>query len=140
MVRVPSVDQLQDAAERFDDDWGGVDEVLYGLCRAYPGHAVRRDVICKVALINRAYSAGLERQVRPDSGDQAIAKIADFMLAHSVEVDDIIAVLDSLREPLDASAMAVIVAQHGRLTTLLRQVTRKQTAPRSFASKYLHFH
>ena len=84
--------------------------------------------------------AGLERQVKPDPGEQAIAKIATFMLAHAGEVDKIIAGLDELHEPLDEGSMSAIVDQHGRFTTLLRQVTTRQTAPRSFAAKYLHFH
>jgi hypothetical protein len=36
--------------------------------------------------------------------------------------------------------MASIVEQHGRLTHLLQKATTDGKAPRSFASKYLHFH
>ena len=41
---------------------------------------------------------------------------------------------------LDSASMAAIVEQHGRLTALLRRVSTDGKAPRSFASKYLHFH
>jgi hypothetical protein len=43
-------------------------------------------------------------------------------------------------ELLDSSGMATIVEQHGRLTELLQKVATDGKAPRSFASKYLHFH
>ena len=139
-MELPTQQALDDAAAAFDSDWGAVDDVLYGLCERHPDHSDRRAVTAKVALIDRAYSAGLERQVKPDPGEQAIAKIAEFMLAHASEVDAIIAALDALHEPLDGAAMTAIVHQHGRFTTLLRQVTARQTTPRSFAAKYLHFH
>lgn len=139
-MNTPTSEQLASAAASFDHDWGGVDEVLYGICRRHPGHAVRREVTSKIALIDRAYSAGLERQVIPDAGAQAITKIADFMLARGDEIDEIIANLALLREPLDGEAMAAIVQVHGRFADLLRQIPTRGTSPRSFASKYLHFH
>lgn len=139
-MKVPTQQDLDAAAAAFERDWGAVDEVLYGICARYPDHSDRRLVTAKIALVGRAYSAGLERQVKPDPGEQAIAKIAKFVLAHSSEIDAIIAALDALHEPLDGAAMTAIVDQHGRFTTLLRQVTAKQTMPRSFAAKYLHFH
>jgi hypothetical protein len=114
--------------------------VLYGICERHPDHSDRRAVTAKVALVDRAYSAGLERQVKPDEGEQAIVKIAAFMLARASDVDEIITNLDALCEPLDETAMTAIVDQHGRFTTLLRRVTARDTAPRSFAAKYLHFH
>lgn len=38
MTRVPTVEELAKAKDDFHKDWGGVDEVLYELCRRYPGH------------------------------------------------------------------------------------------------------
>jgi len=140
MKTLPSQADLERAAEAFDRDWGGVDEVLYGICRAHPGHAVRREVTAKIALIDRAYSAGLERRVTPPPGQQAISVIAQFVIANAGGIDRIIASIRPLREPLTSSAMAEIVAQHGRLTSLLQKVTTDGKAPRSFAAKYLHFH
>jgi hypothetical protein len=137
---LPSQADLERAAEDFDGDWGGVDEVLYGICRAHPGHAVRREVTAKIALIDRAYSAGLERRVTPPPGQQAISVIAQFVIANAGRIDGIIESIRPLREPLTSSVMAEIVAQHGRLTSLLQKVTTDGKAPRSFAAKYLHFH
>jgi hypothetical protein len=117
-----------------------VDDVLYRLCQEAPRHCDRGEVSARLALVGRVYAAGLERQVTPPPGKQAIGVIADFVLAHGHEVDDIIASLDPLVEPLGSSSMAAIVEQHGRLTSLLQQVSTDGKAPRSFASKYLHFH
>jgi len=139
-VNLPTSEQLKSAAAALDCDWGAVDEVLYGICRQYPGHAVRREVTAEAALIDRAYAAGLQRQVKPDPGSQAITLIADFLVDHGAEVDEILATLDAVTEPLDALAMARIVDSHGRLTRLLRQLTTSHSSPRSFTAKYLHFH
>jgi hypothetical protein len=139
-MKLSTQEELDQATEAFDSDWGGVDEVLYGICRQHPGHGVRREVTAKVALIDRAYSAGLERRVTPPVGKQAITVIADFVLAHAAQIDDIIGGLIKLQEPLTADAMAQIVVEHGRLTALLQKVATDGKAPRSFAAKYLHFH
>ncbi len=135
----PTQRRLDQAAEAFDRDWGGVDEVLYGICRAHPGHAVRREVTAKVALIDRTYSAGLERQVIPDAGSQAITKIADFVVDHGSDIDAIITHLTLLQEPLDDENMVVIARAHARFLNLLCQIPTRGTSPRSFAAKYLHF-
>lgn len=139
-IRVPTANQLVEATEAFDLDWGAVDDALYGICRQYPDHTNRRGLIAKLALINRAYSAGLERRVTPPKGQQAINVIADFVHEHRVEVDTILDEMAGVRESLTADVMQHIVAQHGRFTDLLLRVTTDGKAPRSFASKYLHFH
>ena len=117
VIDLPTQGELEHSVDAFERDWGGVDELLYGLCRNSPGHRDRRLVAAKVALIGRAYSAGLERQVRPDPDGQAITRIADFMAEHALEVDAILARLSPITEPLDPEghSMAAIVTQHGRL-------------------------
>lgn len=137
---VPSRHDLEVALSQFDADWGLVDEVLYGICREHPGHDDLRAVTAKLALVGRVYAAGLERRVTPPPGQQAIVVIAGYVLEHGTEIDDLIRALDSVDDPLDASAMTSIVEQHGRLTQLLQKVATDGKAPRSFASKYLHFH
>jgi len=140
MIVTPSEVQLAEATAAFDRDWGAVDEVLYRICRQYPDHSDRRGLTAKLALVDRAYSAGLERRVTPPKGSQAITVITDFVHGHGAEVDAIIAGAATVREPLTAGAMQHIVAQHGRFTRLLLDVTTDGKAPRSFAAKYLHFH
>jgi hypothetical protein len=136
----PSQHDLTTALAQFDSDWGLIDQVLYGLCREYPGHDDRRTVTAKLAMIGRVYAAGLERRVTPPPGQQAIVAIADHVLKNGREVESIIQALDPAREPLDALSMTSIMEQHGRLTQLFQKVATDGKAPRSFASKYLHFH
>ena len=137
---VPSAAQLDEAKKAFDADWGGVDETLYNVCRAHPGHSDRRSVMAKVVLIGRAYAAGIERCVTPPPGVQAIVLVGDYLQEHQGDVDDIIAATRAAAEPLSAAAMACIVKEHGRLTALLGRMRECHGAPRSFAAKYLHFH
>ena len=92
-MELPTRQDLDVAVATFESDWGAVDEVLYGLCERHPDHSDRRAVTAKVALVDRAYSAGLERQVKPDEGDQAIAKIAAFMSPALTRSTTIIAAL-----------------------------------------------
>lgn len=137
---IPTQSELDDSVARFQSDWGLIDEVLYALCARHTEHRDRRVVTAKLALVGRVYAAGLERRVSPPPGKQAIDVISKHVLEHGSEVDMIIRGLDGIHEPLDATAMATIVEQHGRLTELLQAVTTDGKAPRSFASKYLHFH
>ncbi len=139
-IVAPTQAELDRASEDFDRDWGAVDEVLYDICRRYPDHSDRRGLTAKIALVGRAYSAGLERRVTPPEAKQAITVIADFVHEHRAEVDAIVADVRELREPLTAAAMRDIVDLHGRFCTLLRGVATDGKTPRSFAAKYLHFH
>lgn len=136
----PGQAQLDEASDAFERDWGAVDEVLYRLCREHPDHGDRRWTTAKVALIGRAYSAGLERRVSPPKGQQAIVVIADYCEHHGAEIDEILAGLRPIKEPLSLQDMETMVAVHGRLTELFVGVTTDGKSPRSFASKYLHFH
>jgi len=140
VMHLPRQAGLDAAAAAFDRDWGGVDEILYRLCREHPAHDDRRAVTAKLALIDRAYAAGLERRVSPPPGVQAITVIADFVLAHANTIDALIGRIASLQEPLTAETMAEIVDVHGCFTRLLQGVATDGKAPRSFAAKYLHFH
>lgn len=139
-IALPTQDEIDAALTRFQADWGLVDKVLYDLCAAYPGHDERAVVTAKIAIVGRVYAAGLERRVTPPAGRQAIEVIGEYAHGHGGEIDEIVHGLDEVGEPLSASAMTTVVAQHGRLTTLLQGVATDGKAPRSFASKYLHFH
>ena len=140
MICVPSQADIDQSSRAFDRDWGAVDEVLYRLCREHPLHADPRWATAKVALIGRAYSAGLERRVTPPKGQQSISVIARYFEEHAAQIDEVLAGLASVREPLSAESIARIVQIHGRFMTLLVGVTTDGKSPRSFAAKYLHFH
>ena len=93
MIVVPTAAELAESNDAFDRDWGGVDDVLYELCRRHSDHGDRRSTTAKVALIERAYSAGLERRGSPPKGQQAIAVIADRFELRGAEIAKILAPL-----------------------------------------------
>lgn len=139
-ITVPTADELARAVKAFDEDWGAVDEVLYRVCREHSDHTDRRAIMAKMVLVGRAYSAGIERLVKPPKGGQAVTKIADCLWRQRAEVDTILERLRGIEEPLTSDDMKVIVRQHGRLNALLAQNLTRGRSPRSFVSKYLHFH
>jgi hypothetical protein len=138
---LPTAAELEASLSGFRAEWGAVDDVLYRLCRETPSHESKAAVIAKVALIERAYAAGLERQVEFETGQQPIVVAGEYVFENGQTVDQIIGTLIPIREPLTSDGMRAIVEAHGRFTDLLRGVTRKKAmSPRSFTSKYLHFH
>jgi hypothetical protein len=139
-IALPSQEELDASVARFQRSWWLVDAVLYGICADYPGHEDLAGVTAKFALVGRVYAAGLERRVTPPKGGQAIEVIGEYALGHGGHIDAILGGLDGISEPLDAEAMGRIVERHGQLTGLLQGVATDGKAPRSFASKYLHFH
>lgn len=139
-VTLPSQEELDRSTAAFSDDWGEVDRVLYGLCRQHPRHDERRLVTAKMVLIDRAYQAGLERCIKVTGRQQAVVVAADFVWRHGGEVDDIVAAMAQVAEPLNAEGMMTAVEQHARFTRLLGEMPGCRRVPRSFASKYLHFH
>ena len=139
-IVLPSQEELDLGSAAFDQDWGAVDDVLYRLCAEHPDHSSRRGLTAKLALIGRAYSTGLERRVTPPKGQQAITVIAGYVYAHRAAVDEILAELRAIEEPVTVENMADIVRLHGLFTGLLLGVTTDGKSPRSFAAKYLHFH
>ena len=65
---------------------------------------------------------------------------ADYIWKRGADVDDIIAAVRLVSEPLTAADAREMVEQHGRFTQLLGEMPECNRLPRSFASKYLHFH
>jgi hypothetical protein len=73
-------------------------------------------------------------------GQQAITIIANHFEKKGADIDRILAALRPLSEPISLQDMVTIVALHARFTAVLAGVTTDGKTPRSFASKYLHFH
>ena len=139
-IKLPTQQAIDDAAATFEDEWGEVDKVLYAVCREHPKHDERRHVTGKVALVGRGYQAGLERCITPGPGQQAVMVAADYVWKRGGEVDDIVVAVQQVSEPLTAASAQELVEQHGRFTQLLGEMPECTRRPRSFASKYLHFH
>jgi hypothetical protein len=99
-------------------------------------------VIAKLWIIGRKFAAGIERRVAGEPGVQsgALWKVAEHMYASGQEIDGIVESLAAVWEPLDPDKLTAIIDAHGRFVRLLQRITTGGKAPRSFASKYLHFH
>ena len=76
-IPVPSKEEFAAAVARFQNDWGMVDEILRDMCQRCPCHESPGAVRAKVALIERAYAAGLERHVEFSQGEQPIVVAGD---------------------------------------------------------------
>ncbi len=125
----------------YERSWRATDEALYELCRRHPGHADQAGVNAKLWIIGRTYATGIERKI-PTNGKQggSMSRLAQHLLKHARQADDIFGHLRRLAEPLDPDKLRAILDLHGRFIALILPVVRRNQSPRSFASKYMHFH
>lgn len=125
----------------YDRSWRATDEALYELCRRHPNHGDAGAVNAKLWIIGRTYATGIERKI-PSNGKQggSMSQLAEHLLKHARQADDIFGRLSGLAGPLDPDKLRTILDLHGRFITLVQPVLRQNQSPRSFASKYMHFH
>lgn len=108
--------------------------VLYDLCRQHPGHCRDDEIIAKVWLIGRSYSASIERRRNAkDTGDRFYEQ-AVVEAMRSSPIDKWIAAVG----PTEAPGCSASIAVHKKLMDLFCSITGLEK--RSLASKYLHFH
>lgn len=128
------------AAQRdYDTYWRPLDAVLRHVCTEFPGHADRAGVNAKLYLVGRTFASGIERQIKSD-GTQggALRKLGDHLVAHAEGLDPELARLPRTEAPTDDELRTVVEA-HGAVVALIKPLLHRGT-PRSFVSKYLHFH
>lgn len=114
------------------------DEVLSNLCQEHRSHANREAIYAKVYLVGRSYQSGIERVAIAGRHGTGMDEVAERLLKCGSRVDDWIRTLQPLgSEPARDNLLPVCRAHQG-LMDILADVTRK--SPRSFVSKYLHFH
>jgi hypothetical protein len=138
-VHAVSDDELQRAREASANSWSIGNRVLYDLCQTYPGHDNVRAVVAKVWLIGRSYSAAIERHCKPlPSGAPTDALYT--RVAHLLKSSTLDSALRSLKKsgPHTETDLRVPVEIHYQMLRTLKPLTHR--SPRSFASKYLHFH
>lgn len=127
------------ARSAVDDAWSAGDAVLYRLCSEHPNHRDKLQVVAKLWLIGRAYSAGIER--RPTAQDPQPLAVKEYYLrvAATLMKSDLDAQLSRLRGyPQALEDLIPALVAHGGLVRSLRSVSGIDQY--SFASKYLHFH
>ena len=124
-----------------DDPWYIGNQVLYDLCRRHPQHTVNAEIIAKIWLIGRAYSASIERGRGNAAGsdlsnDRFYTEAVPDALRKS-RLDEKLKALARLKDA-DESSIALGLGAHAHLVGLFHNLTSK--SKRSLASKYLHFH
>jgi hypothetical protein len=130
------------ACREYRSDWKARDDALRGLCKKFPNHQRRNGVNAKLWIISRSYATGIERRIK-SAGTQgsSMERLADHFWRRRTLIDKIIKELRSLKEPLTTRKLKKIANAHGKLLQVVRKVLkRKRQSPRSFVSKYLHFH
>lgn len=129
------------SVNNYNDEWRALDEVLYRVCRDFPDHRRKDGIIAKTYLIGRTYSTGIERGIKSDGTQgSSMIKLADCFADHHEEIDSLIEHGIGVTEPLTQSEIAEILTAHGKLVQILASITVNGYRPRSFVSKYLHFH
>jgi hypothetical protein len=117
--------------------WDLSNEILYAMCRKYPHHEKDDEIIAKVLLIGRVYSAAIERRKRvKNSGDMFYIKEVTPAIRKS-KIDEWLRTLTGLECPTRENC-AQIIYVHKMVTNLFKKISGLEK--RSLASKYLHFH
>jgi hypothetical protein len=131
----------KEAASDYASRWALQDEVLYDLCRRFPGHSKRAAVNAKVCLIGRTYQTGLERKVASAGGQgSALDTITAHIHKHHQKLDAILDTVRHLEEPLTEAKLSPIVVAHGRFDAVVAEARINGASARSFVAKYMHFH
>lgn len=118
--------------------WDLGNKVLYDLCEQYPGHDQVDQIIAKVWLIGRAYSAAIERR-RHKTAFQGDAFYTDYVAPKMRDwrTDRWLSALPA-HEDLGPENLDQVLSCHKQLTEAFHKLTKLDK--RSLASKYLHFH
>lgn len=117
--------------------WDLGNEVLYEFCRSHPHHRTADEIIAKIWLIGRSYSAAIERgNGKPRQAERFYVET----VAPGLQNSGIDGWLRQLPQPkADAADQPEkTVAVHKKVVDLFYRLTGRQK--RALAAKYLHFH
>jgi len=124
---------------KYIDDYSGYgNKVLYEMCKTKPKHEDIDEIVGKVWLIGRSYSAAIERKAgakMKEGGNFYKDQVAPAIL--NSDIDEWIESVSSIHR-ITKDNYLLVLAAHKNLTNLFKQITG--TEKRSLASKYLHFH
>ena len=131
--------EYESACRSYAARWETSDKILYNVCKQFPGHKDLAGTIAKLWLIGRAYMTGIERQIKSNGMQSNSDQLADHIWGKRDDVDGILKNLESVGEPLAENNLKTIVQAQGQLLRIVKEITYPRS-PRSFVSKYLHFH
>lgn len=124
-----------------NDNWDFGNSILYDLCKKYPHHDNEHEIVAKIWLIGRSYSAAIERTKEKrtpteSSEDFYYDIVAPEMLKIGGEIDDELKGLT--RKTSIKKNISNILRVHKTLVDTFCEISKFEK--RSLASKYLHFH
>lgn len=136
-----SLRNYEKSCEDYQKHWAPLNETLYSLCKKYPDHTDIAGINAKFWIIGRTLATGIERMMK-STGVQgsSLIQLSNHIYKNRVAVDAIFNHLASVAEPLTPEKLETIAIAHGRFTKVLAKKARRSRSPRSFASKYMHFH
>jgi hypothetical protein len=114
--------------------WDLGNQFLYRLCKKHPFHKTDEEIVAKVWLIGRSYSASIERGRKPKQIGDDFYKATVAPGLRKSSLDRWLASLSTVKTPGSAET----IVAHKRLMDCFREMTGLEK--RSLASKYLHFH
>jgi hypothetical protein len=117
--------------------WDLSNQILYDMCQKYPHHKNEEEIIAKVLLIGRVYSAAIERRKNVENSSSAFYREKVAPSIRKSKIDVWLNALIDFDRPTSENCVQII-AVHKRVTELFREISGLEK--RSLASKYLHFH
>jgi hypothetical protein len=131
----PLKQQVQKAMN--PSQWDLSNQILYDMCEQFPNHQDQREILAKILLIGRVYSAAIERRrVIENVGDDFYACTVAPCIRKS-NIDKWIGQSRAVRLGSD-EALDGMIRAHREVTNLFSKISGLNK--RSLASKYLHFH
>jgi hypothetical protein len=117
--------------------WNLSNEILYEMCRKHPRHESNEEIIAKVLMIGRVYSAAIERRknVENTSSMFYLKQVAPGI--RKSKIDKWLDTLRGFEHPTSENCIQ-IMAVHKKVTNLFSKISGLEK--RSLSSKYLHFH
>lgn len=136
-----SVTKYKRACADYAANWEAVEIALYDLCKRHPNHQDQGGINAKLWIIGRAYATGIERKINSQGFQgSSMTQLGEHFWRNRQRVDKVLRNLRGLNEPLTPNKLTRILDAHGRLVLIVQGALRKGQTPRSFVSKYLHFH
>jgi hypothetical protein len=135
------IDHFDEAVKDYQESYKALDEVLYELPRLYPGHSTRSSINIKLNIIGKTYDTGIARAIKSKGGPgSSMTQLENHFWDNREFIEERFKELAGITAPLDPQKLEQIVKLHGLLMANIIKITRKGIRPRSFVSKYMHFH
>lgn len=131
------------AVNDYLQNWDLIDKTLYSLCQKNYTHDTMNSIKAKLWIIGRTYATGVERKIKTNGYQGgSLSQLANHLYNNRIQVDTILGELkaNSNGTTITRQKLEKIVSLHGRLVDLIKDITRNNYCPRSFVSKYMHFH